>query len=30
MSLEAAETGPILFQPGAVNPQDFPKQAILK
>ncbi|KAF4877249.1 hypothetical protein CGCSCA1_v003778 [Colletotrichum siamense] len=30
MSLEGSETGPILFQPGAVNPQDFPKQAILK
>ncbi|EQB50618.1 hypothetical protein CGLO_09933 [Colletotrichum gloeosporioides Cg-14] len=30
MPLEASETGPILFQPGAIHPQDFPQQAILK
>ncbi|KAF4913922.1 hypothetical protein CGCVW01_v010766 [Colletotrichum viniferum] len=30
MSLEGSETGPILFEPGAIHPQDFPEQAIHK
>ncbi|KAF4886040.1 hypothetical protein CGCF415_v006602 [Colletotrichum fructicola] len=30
MSLEGLETGPILFRPGAIHPQDFPQQATLK